>query len=63
MNGKLKCNWDQGWHPEINEIPVIGWRIQSENDPMKPNEREIHVRVEVEITDEERLIIGGLKLW
>ena len=35
--------------------------IQNENGPIEPNETEIRVRVEAEITDEERLIIDVLK--
>ena len=35
--------------------------IQNENGPIEPNDTEIRVRVEAEITDEERLIIDVLK--
>ena len=36
-------------------------RIQNENDPREPNETEIKVHVETEITDEEHLIIDEQK--
>ena len=45
---------------KINDIPVIEEGIQNENGPMEPNETEIYVRVETEITDE-RLIIDEVK--
>ena len=40
---------------------MIEERIQNENGPMKPNETEICIHVETEITDEERLIADELK--
>ena len=46
---------------EINDVPVTEEMIQNENGPIEPNETEIRVRVEAEITDEERLIIDMLK--
>ena len=46
---------------EINVIPVIEEMIRNENGSMEPNETEIRVRVETEITNEERLIIDELK--
>ena len=39
---------------------MIEERIQNENDPMEPNETEICVCVETEITDEEHLITDEL---
>ena len=45
----------------MNDAPVAEERTQNENGPIEPNETEIHVIVEVEITDEERLIIDVLK--
>ena len=50
---------DREENQEINYIPVIEERIQNENGPMEHDETEI--RVETEITDEERLIIDELK--
>ena len=46
---------------EINGIPVIEERIRNKNGLMEPNETEIRVRVEIEITDAEHLIIDELK--
>ena len=46
---------------EINDIPVIEERIQNKNGRMEPNETEIRICVETEITDDERLIINELK--
>ena len=46
---------------EINDIPVMEERIRIKNGPMEPNETKIHVCVETEITDKERLIIDELK--
>ena len=46
---------------EINDIPVMEERTQNESRPMEPSETEIRVRVEIKITDEERLIIDELK--
>ena len=46
---------------EINGIPIIEERIWNENGPMEPNESEISVRVETEITYKEHLIIDELK--
>ena len=40
---------------------MIEERIKNGNGPMEPNETEIRVRVETEITDEEHLIIDELK--
>ena len=48
---------------ETNDNPVIQEWIQNENGLMEPNETEIHVPVETEITDEERLIIEELKAF
>ena len=45
----------------MNDAPVAEERIQNENGPIESNETEIRVRVEAEITDEERLIIDMLK--
>ena len=45
---------------ETNDILVIEERIQNENDPMEPTETEICIRVETEITDEERVIISEM---
>ena len=45
----------------MNDAPVAEERIQNENGPIESNETEIRVRVEAEITDEERLIIDVLK--
>ena len=39
---------------------MIEERIQNENDPVEPNETEICVCVETEITDEEHLITDEL---
>ena len=39
---------------------MIEERIQNENDPVEPNETEICVCVETEITDEEHLITDKL---
>ena len=39
---------------------MIEERIQNEDDPMEPNETEICVCVETEITDEEHLITDEL---
>ena len=36
--------------------------IWNESGPMEPNETEIHICVETEITDEEHLIIDELKV-
>ena len=36
---------------EINDIPVIEERIRNENGPVEPNETEIRVHVETEITE------------
>ena len=46
---------------EINSIPVIEEGIRNENGLMEPNEVEISVRAETEITYEEHLIIDDLK--
>ena len=46
---------------EINDAPVTEEMIQNENGLIEPNETEIRVRVETEITDEECLIIDVLK--
>ena len=46
---------------EINGIPGVEERIQTESDLMEPSETEIRVRVETKITDEKRLIIDELK--
>ena len=48
---------------EINDIPVIEERIRNENGPVEPNETEIRVHVETEITDEEHLIIDELNAF
>ena len=45
----------------INDIPVIEESVQMKSSPMEPSETEIRVRVEIKITDEERLIIEELK--
>ena len=39
---------------------MIEERTRNENDPMEPNETEIRVSIETEITDVERLIIDKL---
>ena len=46
---------------EINDSPVIEERIRNENGPMEPNETEMRVCIESDITHEERLIIDELK--
>ena len=46
---------------EINGIPGVEERIQTESDLMEPSETEIRVRVETKIKDEERLILDELK--
>ena len=46
---------------EINEIRMMKERTENESDSMEPSETEIHVRVETQITDEERLIVDDLK--
>ena len=46
---------------QISNILVIKERMQNEGCPMETSEREISVRVETKITDEERLIIDELK--
>ena len=46
---------------ENDDIPVTEERIRNENGPMEPNETEIRVGAETEITDEEPLIIDELK--
>ena len=40
----------------MNDAPVAEERIQNENGSIEPNETEISIIVEAEITDEERLI-------
>ena len=46
---------------DINDIRVIEERMKNEYSSMQPNETEIRVRIETEITVEERLIIDELK--
>ena len=46
---------------EVNGITVIEKRIRNENAQMEPNETQIRVCVETEITAEERLIIDELR--
>ena len=58
---KILTPKDDEENQEINDIPVREERILYKNRPVEPNETEIHVRVEIEITDEERLIIDELK--
>ena len=52
---------DGAENQEINDTLMIGERIQKKNDPMEPNETDIRVRVETEITNEKPLIIDVLK--
>ena len=46
---------------DINDIRVIEERMKNEYSSIQPNETEIRVRIETEITVEERLIIDELK--
>ena len=52
---------DGAENQEINDTGMIGERIQNKNDPTAPNETDIRVRVETEITGEKPLIIDVLK--
>ena len=61
IRGKILPPRDGEENQEINDIPVIEERIRNENGTMEPSETEIRVRVETEITDEERLTIDELK--
>ena len=58
---KILTRRDGEENQEINHIPVIEERIPNESRPMEPSETEIGVRVETQITDEERLIMDELK--
>ena len=58
---KILTRRDGEENQEINDIPVIEERIPNESRPMEPSEKEIRVRVESKITDEERLIMDELK--
>ena len=58
---KILTPISSGENQEINDIPVIEERIQNEIGPMEPSKTEMRVRIEIKITDKERLIIEKLK--
>ena len=58
---KILTSRDGEENQQISNILVIKERMQNEGCPMETSEREISVRVETKITDEERLIIDELK--